>query len=271
MSTGIEKKIFIVLPAYNAAQTLMRTLDEIPLEYRQNIILVDDASTDNTVEIARQAGLTVIVHPENRGYGGNQKTCYCASLERGADLVVMLHPDHQYDAKVIPQLIKPILSGEAHAVFGSRMLGGQALEGGMSVGLFCWTGEWTMLAPARGKRHRRDLLAVLARLPLNVTQTAQALLDKSRETTESGVTPLLLTAQALHLGLSVQLRSGLVVVSASEGTRQWVSFPDTVDFTRSMPATHEPVIDRKSEQQAKKALKARLKKQEKTVLEKVKR
>lgn len=131
MSTGIEKKIFIVLPAYNAAQTLMRTLDEIPLEYRQNIILVDDASTDNTVEIARQAGLTVIVHPENRGYGGNQKTCYCASLERGADLVVMLHPDHQYDAKVIPQLIKPILSGEAHAVFGSRMLGGQALEGGM--------------------------------------------------------------------------------------------------------------------------------------------
>lgn len=131
MSTDIEQRIFIVLPAYNAAQTLMRTLDEIPMEYRQNIILVDDASTDNTVEIARQAGLTVIVHPENRGYGGNQKTCYCTSLERGAELVVMLHPDHQYDAKVIPQLIKPILNGEAHAVFGSRMLGGQALEGGM--------------------------------------------------------------------------------------------------------------------------------------------
>lgn len=131
MSTDEEKKIFIVLPAYNAAKTLMRTLDEIPAEYRRNIILVDDASKDNTVEIARAEGLTVIVHSENRGYGSNQKTCYSASLEQGADLVVMLHPDHQYDAKVIPQLIKPILEGEAHAVFGSRMLGGQALEGGM--------------------------------------------------------------------------------------------------------------------------------------------
>ena len=164
-----------------------------------------------------------------------------------------------------------VQAGVERAIAMAASVASQALEGGMSVGLFCWTGEWTMLAPARGKRHRRDLLAVLARLPLNVTQTAQALLDKSRETTESGVTPLLLTAQALHVGLSDQLRSGLVVVSASEGTRQWVSFPDTVDFTRSMPATHEPVIDRKSEQQAKKALKARLKKQEKTVLEKVKR
>jgi glycosyltransferase involved in cell wall biosynthesis len=125
------KKIFIVLPAYNAAKTLTRTLDEIPSEYRENIILVDDASKDNTVEIAREAGLTVIMHPQNRGYGGNQKTCYSACLERGADLVVMLHPDHQYDAKVIPLLIKPILDGDAHAVFGSRMLGGHALEGGM--------------------------------------------------------------------------------------------------------------------------------------------
>ena len=127
----MRKNIFIVLPAYNAAKTLIRTLHEIPEEYRQNIILVDDASTDNTVEIARKAGLTVIVHPENRGYGGNQKTCYTAALERGADIVVMLHPDHQYDAKVIPQLIKPILNGEANAVFGSRMLGGSPMEGGM--------------------------------------------------------------------------------------------------------------------------------------------
>lgn len=126
-----NKRIFIVLPAYNAAKTLLRTLKEIPPEYRQYVILVDDASTDNTVEIARQAGLTVIVHPQNRGYGGNQKTCYTACLERDADLVVMLHPDHQYDAKVIPQLIKPILDGDADAVFGSRMLGGHALEGGM--------------------------------------------------------------------------------------------------------------------------------------------
>jgi len=131
MSTPEQHNIFIVLPAYNAAKTLMRTLDEIPVEYRQNIILVDDASRDNTVEIAQNAGLIVVAHPRNRGYGGNQKTCYAESLSRGADLVVMLHPDHQYDAKVIPQLIKPIMDGDANAVFGSRMLGGHPLEGGM--------------------------------------------------------------------------------------------------------------------------------------------
>ena len=126
-----RKKIFIVLPAYNAARTLMRTLNEIPPDYRQNIVLVDDASTDNTVEVAKKAGLDVIVHERNRGYGGNQKTCYTEALLRGADLIVMLHPDHQYDAKVIPYLIRPIPDGEASAVFGSRMLGGYPLEGGM--------------------------------------------------------------------------------------------------------------------------------------------
>jgi Glycosyltransferases involved in cell wall biogenesis len=131
MSDAVDKKIFIVLPAYNAAKTLKRTFREIPDDYCGHIILVDDASTDNTVEIAREAGLTVIVHPQNRGYGGNQKTCYTEALRRGANLVVMLHPDHQYDAKVIPQLIQPILNGDAEAVFGSRMLGGRPLEGGM--------------------------------------------------------------------------------------------------------------------------------------------
>jgi glycosyltransferase involved in cell wall biosynthesis len=131
MNSTNTKKIFIVLPAYNAARTLLRTLAEIPAEYRQNILLVDDASSDNTVEVASKAGLTVVVHERNQGYGGNQKTCYSESLRRGADLVVMLHPDHQYDAKVIPHLIRPILDGEASAVFGSRMLGGRPLEGGM--------------------------------------------------------------------------------------------------------------------------------------------
>ncbi|MBI5962134.1 MAG: glycosyltransferase family 2 protein [Chloroflexi bacterium] len=131
MNSTKSNNIFIVLPAYNAAKTLVRTLDEIPPDFRKNIILVDDASTDGTAEMARQAGLTVFVHPRNCGYGGNQKTCYTQSLAAGADLVVMLHPDHQYDAKVIPQMIKPILDGDADAVFGSRMLGGRPLEGGM--------------------------------------------------------------------------------------------------------------------------------------------
>lgn len=131
MNPQTFKNIFIVLPAYNAAKTLMRTLDEIPSSFRKNIILVDDASTDQTAKIAQQAGITVFVHPQNRGYGGNQKTCYTQALEAGADLIVMLHPDHQYDAKVIPKMVKPILDGEADAVFGSRMLGGHPMDGGM--------------------------------------------------------------------------------------------------------------------------------------------
>jgi len=126
-----NKKVIIVLPAFNAENTLLRTLAEIPEEYKENIILVDDASRDDTVQIAKNEGLTVIVHKKNRGYGGNQKTCYKNALLLNADVVVMLHPDHQYDAKVIPEIIKPIINGDADAVFGSRMLGGHPMEGGM--------------------------------------------------------------------------------------------------------------------------------------------
>lgn len=126
-----EIKVVIVLPAYNAAKTLGWTLHEIPEEFRHHIILVDDASGDNTVELAKQAGITVFRHVKNTGYGGNQKTCYEKALEAGADIVVMLHPDHQYDAVVIPDLVWPIIRRKADAVFGSRMLGGQPLEGGM--------------------------------------------------------------------------------------------------------------------------------------------
>lgn len=123
--------IVIVLPAYNAEKTLQRTLNEIPSEYRKHLILVDDASKDNTVTLARQVGLTVFQHAKNMGYGANQKTCYREALKMGADIIVMLHPDHQYDAKVIPALVDPILNGDADAVFGSRMLGGRPMEGGM--------------------------------------------------------------------------------------------------------------------------------------------
>jgi glycosyltransferase involved in cell wall biosynthesis len=129
--TAVSPKIVIVLPAYNAEKTILRTLAEIPPKYRKHIILVDDASKDNTVALAEKAGLTVIRHERNRGYGGNQKTCYTHALAMGADLVVMLHPDHQYDATIIPEMVLPILHGQAEAVFGSRMLGGLPLEGGM--------------------------------------------------------------------------------------------------------------------------------------------
>ena len=124
-------KVIVVLPAYNAAKTLLRTIAEIPREYARHIILVDDASVDDTVTIAKAAGLVVYRHAHNRGYGANQKTCYKHALAAKPDIVVMVHPDHQYDATVIPNLVTPILAGEADAVFGSRMLGGYPLEGGM--------------------------------------------------------------------------------------------------------------------------------------------
>ena len=126
-----QHRIYIVLPAYNAAKTLLHTLEEIPKEYRNHMILVDDASQDNTTEVAKAAGIKVYQHLENRGYGGNQKTCYQKAMEAGADIMVMVHPDHQYDATMIPKLVEPILAGECDAVFGSRMLGGMPLEGGM--------------------------------------------------------------------------------------------------------------------------------------------
>lgn len=129
--TTKEKKIILVLPAYNAEKTLMRTLAEIPPAFHENIILVDDASRDQTVRLAREAGLIVFQHKVNQGYGANQKTCYKEALALGADIVVMVHPDHQYDATVIPEMIQPILENKADAVFGSRMLGGKPIEGGM--------------------------------------------------------------------------------------------------------------------------------------------
>ncbi len=122
--------VIVVMPAYNAAQTLERTYHDIPRDVVDHIILVDDVSSDETVEIAGRLGLDVIVHNENRGYGGNQKTCYREALAAGADVVVMVHPDYQYDPTRIPDVIAPILHGEADMVLGSRFLG-DPLGGGM--------------------------------------------------------------------------------------------------------------------------------------------
>jgi glycosyltransferase involved in cell wall biosynthesis len=126
-----DKKVIVVMPAYNAEKTLERTLDDIPRDWVDEIILVDDCSKDGTVALARSLGLTVFVHEANRGYGGNQKTCYAEALARGGDIMVMVHPDHQYDPTVLPGLVQPLLEGRCDAVFGSRMLGGRPLEGGM--------------------------------------------------------------------------------------------------------------------------------------------
>jgi glycosyltransferase involved in cell wall biosynthesis len=125
-----RKRVVVVMPAYNAARTLERTYRDIPHDIVDRIILVDDVSKDDTVAIARQLGLDVIIHRQNLGYGGNQKTCYDAALEAGADAVVMLHPDYQYDATRIPALVQPILDGEKDLMLGSRFLG-DPLAGGM--------------------------------------------------------------------------------------------------------------------------------------------
>ena len=133
--SSAKPKVVVVMPAYNAAKTLQRTYADIPHELIDRIILVDDVSGDETVDIARQLGLDVIIHRQNLGYGGNQKTCYQAALARGADVVVMLHPDYQYDATRIPALIAPIVEGEKHLMLGSRFLG-NPLAGGMPIWKF---------------------------------------------------------------------------------------------------------------------------------------
>lgn len=128
----IPKRVVIVLPAFNASATLKRTFDEIPKEITCEIVLVDDASKDNTIKIARQLGIQhVIKHAENKGYGGNQKTCYEKALSLEADIVVMLHPDYQYTPKLIPSMVSIISSELYPVVLGSRILGNGALKGGM--------------------------------------------------------------------------------------------------------------------------------------------
>ncbi len=127
-----QHKVIAVLPAYNAERTLAATLADFPAGSVDEIVLVDDGSKDRTVEVAREMGLTVIVHPANKGYGGNQKTCYRYALDRGADVVVMIHPDYQYDARVIPHAVGMIELGICDVVLGSRIRSRQeALKCGM--------------------------------------------------------------------------------------------------------------------------------------------
>ena len=125
-------KVICVLPAYNAEKTLENTIEDIDREWVDEIILVDDCSRDNTADLAEKLGIDqVIEHTKNLGYGGNQKTCYQKALDQEADIVVMVHPDHQYNPKLIPQMVKPLMENQCDAVFGSRMLGGKFFEGGM--------------------------------------------------------------------------------------------------------------------------------------------
>jgi glycosyltransferase involved in cell wall biosynthesis len=127
------KKVVVVMPAYNAARTIERTYREIPLDLVDEVVVTDDASHDDTVVEARRLGLRTLVHERNRGYGGNQKTCYAEALRLGADVVVMLHPDYQYTPKLIPAMVGLITDGPYDVVLGSRVLGGRARRGGMPL------------------------------------------------------------------------------------------------------------------------------------------
>lgn len=129
-----KQKVIVVMPAYNAARTIEATYRDIPPGTVDEVIVVDDASSDNTEEVAKKLGLTIRVHPKNRGYGANQKTCYREALAKKANIIVMLHPDYQYDSSLIEELIKPIETGRFDIMFGSRIrTRKEVLEGGMPL------------------------------------------------------------------------------------------------------------------------------------------
>lgn len=126
-----KPKVVVVMPAYNAGRTLRMTYTELPHDHVDMVILVDDGSTDNTVAVARELNLKLFLHDRNYGYGANQKTCYTEALRAGADIVVMVHPDYQYDPRLLPEVVRPLQRGEADVVLGSRLKSGSALSGGM--------------------------------------------------------------------------------------------------------------------------------------------
>jgi glycosyltransferase involved in cell wall biosynthesis len=124
-------KVVVVMPAYNAAKTLRMTYADLPQDVVDLVILVDDGSSDETLKVARELGLELFVHNRNYGYGANQKTCYREAIKAGADIVVMVHPDYQYDPTLLPEIIRPIEAGDADVVLGSRLMGQSALKQGM--------------------------------------------------------------------------------------------------------------------------------------------
>jgi glycosyltransferase involved in cell wall biosynthesis len=126
-----KPKVVVVMPAYNAGKTLRMTYAELPRDVVDLVILVDDGSSDETIQVARELGLELFIHNRNYGYGANQKTCYREALRAGAELIVMVHPDYQYDPTLLPQIIAPIERGEADVVLGSRLLGGHPVKQGM--------------------------------------------------------------------------------------------------------------------------------------------
>lgn len=195
---GEELKVVVVMPAYNAAKTLERTYNDIPHEIVDQIILVDDVSQDETVEIARQLGLDVVIHLQNKGYGGNQKTCYIEALRHGADIVVMLHPDYQYDSRLIPQMIEPIIAGRADLVLGSRMLNGGALAGGMPLWKYIANRFLTFIENVAFGKHLSEYHTGFRAYNRKLLATLPFLLNK-----DSFVFDTEVLAQAINAGMTI--------------------------------------------------------------------
>jgi len=171
-----DKRLVVVLPAYNAEQTLRRTVAELPWDVVDDVLLVDDVSQDDTAGVARSLGVRTLVHRRNHGYGANQKTCYAAALDLGADVVVMLHPDYQYDPRLVTALASLISAGVYDLVLGSRIIGGGALRGGMRrykyvANRFLTLVQNTLLGAKLSEHHtgyRAFSRKVLESLPLEV-------------------------------------------------------------------------------------------------------
>ncbi len=191
-------KVVVVMPAYNAEQTLVQTYEEIPKDVVDEIILVDDSSADATAGLAESLGLHVHVHPRNRGYGGNQKTCYKLALGLGAEIIVMLHPDYQYSPRLITAMVSMVASGHFDVVLGSRILGGGAISGGMPrykylANRFLTMAENILLDAKLSEYHtgyRAFSRRVLLTLPLE-------------ENSDDFVFDNQMLAQAVHFGFSV--------------------------------------------------------------------
>lgn len=223
-------KIVVVMPAYNAAQTLERTLSEVPREYVDEVVLVDDGSSDATVSEAVKLGLVPIVHHQNRGYGGNQKTCYRAALDKGADIVVMLHPDYQYSPRLIVALASVVASGHYDLALGSRIIGGGTLYGGMPLYKFvanrCLTLFQNLMTGAKLSEYHTGFRAfsakVLRELPLEENSDdflfdnqmlAQALWFNFRIGEISCPTRYMPEASSIGFARSVRYGFGVLLVS----------------------------------------------------------
>lgn len=233
------KKVIVVLPAYNAGKTLARTVGEIPRGDVDDIVLVDDASRDETVAVARSLGLGVLVHPRNSGYGANQKTCYRAALDRGADIVVMLHPDYQYDPRLITAMAGMVASGVYGIVLGSRILGGGrtgALAGGMPrwkyVANRALTAFQNLLTGAKLSEYhtgyRAYSAAALRRLPL-LANSDDFVFDNQLlvQAIAAGIDigeiscPARYEPESSSIGFARSVRYGLGVVATTLAFRAW--------------------------------------------------